>query len=393
MNLPAAYRCCRVLWAVPALLLVFGLAGCGSQQELYFPLNMEGRDPDALTPQQMQFVVNTMYRAFGSPDVPRTVPQAGLDINKLFLAAGPAGGHGNLGGLYRLHCVHCHGISGNGVGPTARFLNPYPRNFQKGIFKFTSTKAGMKPSRADLKRTLKQGIHGTAMPSFVLLPEEQLDALVEYVVYLAIRGQFEELLIGTLIEEGTDTLDDDVLEELLENVVSQWRAAEDPSAVLVPPPRSKPIRSEEDRLAAVEHGRKLYYDPKKGNCVKCHGVHGLGDGGDVGHDDWNKQKAEDWNKVLAGQMSESQFWSRWLLPVQQIQPRNLRLNIYRGGRRPVDIYRRIAAGIKGTPMPAHTALSSDEIWDLVEFVRQLPYEDLSQFARPAETHGAGKERL
>ncbi len=391
MILPA--KCCRRGGAVLLGLLLAGLAGCGSQQALYFPLNMEGRDPEALNAQQVQFVVNTMYAAFGSPDEPRTVPQTGLDINKLRLAAGPAGGSGHLGGLYRLHCVHCHGTSGNGAGPTARFLNPYPRNFQKGIFKFTSTKAGMKPSRADLKRTLKQGIHGTAMPSFVLLPEEQLDALVEYVIYLAIRGQFEELLIGTLIEEGTDTLDDDVLQELLENVVSQWRAAEDPGAVLVPPARNKPIRSEEDRLAAVERGRKLYYDPKKGNCVKCHGVHGLGDGGDVGHDDWNKQKAEDWNKVLAGQMSEDQFWRRWLLPVQQIQPRNLRLNIYRGGRRPVDLYRRIAAGIKGTPMPAHTALSSEEIWDLVEFVRWLPYEDLSQFARPQEAHGPGRERL
>ena len=29
--------------------------------------------------------------------------------------------------LYREHCAHCHGISGDGVGPTAVFLNPYPR--------------------------------------------------------------------------------------------------------------------------------------------------------------------------------------------------------------------------------------------------------------------------
>ena len=40
----------------------------------------------------------------------------------------------------------------------------------------------------------------------------------------------------------------------------------------------------------------------------------------------------------------------WLLPPQQLQPRNLRLGIYRFGRRPVDMYRRIFAGINGTPM-------------------------------------------
>src|SRR5207248_2464538 len=37
-------------------------------------------------------------------------------------------------------------------------------------------------------------------------------------------------------------------------------------------------------------------------------------------------------------------------------PRNLRLGVYRGGRRPLDLYYRIHDGINGTPMPAHDSL-------------------------------------
>ncbi len=47
--------------------------------------------------------------------------------------------------LYRRHCLHCHGVSGAGDGPTAPFLYPRPRDYRKGLFKFTSTPSA--PSR------------------------------------------------------------------------------------------------------------------------------------------------------------------------------------------------------------------------------------------------------
>ena len=55
-------------------------------------------------------------------------------------------------------------------------------------------------------------------------------------------------------------------------------------------------------------------------------------------DDWNKEKKP-------GDMD------RWLLPRQVLKPRNLRAGIYRGGRRPLDFYRRVHAGILGAQMP------------------------------------------
>ena len=65
-------------------------------------------------------------------------------------------------------------MSSHGRGPTAAFLNPYPRDFRMGTFKFKSTPIGMKPTDDDLRRILLNGVAGTAMPSFKLLNEGEI---------------------------------------------------------------------------------------------------------------------------------------------------------------------------------------------------------------------------
>jgi len=78
----------------------------------------------------------------------------------------------------------------------------------------------------------------------------------------------------------------------------------------------------------------------------------------------------------------------------------LRLNVFRGGRRPIDLYWRIHNGIAGTPMPAapmraadadetDTRLTSNDIWDLIAYVRSLPFDDLSA---PAVPQGYQRDR-
>jgi mono/diheme cytochrome c family protein len=75
-----------------------------------------------------------------------------------------------------------------------------------------------------------------------------------------------------------------------------------------------------------------------------------------------------------------------LLPPRNAIPRNLRDGSYRGGRRPVDIFWRVSAGIAGTPMPAAGAategaqatLSQEEIWQIVDYVHSLPFEPVSR---------------
>ncbi len=96
------------------------------------------------------------------------------------------------------HCSHCHGTSGDGQGPTARYLTPSPRDYRDGVFKFTSTNDMSKVSRDDLARVIKYGIPGTYMPSFLLMTEDEHHAIVEYVRFLALRGEYEKKLVAEL---------------------------------------------------------------------------------------------------------------------------------------------------------------------------------------------------
>jgi mono/diheme cytochrome c family protein len=72
--------------------------------------------------------------------------------------------------LYRRSCATCHGVSGHGDGPTARFLDPAPRDFTRGVYKLRSTPTGELPTDDDLFRTLTDGVPGTAMMGWGGLP-------------------------------------------------------------------------------------------------------------------------------------------------------------------------------------------------------------------------------
>ena len=355
--------------------------------------------------QKLQFISTALYAAFGTPDEPFIFPefqwnadeQTGLDLKKIKLAAGPYGGNadGTQRGLFRQHCAHCHGVTGDGAGPTAAFLEPYPRDYRQGVFKFKSTLNAAKPTTADLKRTVTEGIPGTAMPSFLLLPDKEVEALVEYVKYLSIRGQTEVMLATLLLAGGDDLPEGETpeerapasaayIKEQISPIVDQWNAAKE--AIVNPPPRPE-TSTPEELAASIARGQELFKS-KNAQCLQCHGPTALGDGKDGGpekdYDNWNKMK-------LPGDMD------RWLLPKQVLRPRNLRMGIYRGGRRPLDIYRRVHSGIAGTPMPAGgegatPVLEPADIWHVVDYVLSLPYEEASEPLRfeVHETHVAGE---
>ena len=75
--------------------------------------------------------------------------------------------------------------------------------------------------------------------------------------------------------------------------------------------------------------------------------------------------------------------------------------VFRFGRRPIDLYRRVYAGINGTPMPAHydmqiteedgtpRPLNEEDVWDLVFFVRSL--SDKPMHTPPADDHDDHEE--
>ena len=80
-------------------------------------------------------------------------------------------------------------------------LNPYPRDYRPGVFKFKSTYTAAEPTDDDLHTSSDDGVPGTAMPSFALLPPDEVEALVEYVKYLSIRGQMETALENHVADE------------------------------------------------------------------------------------------------------------------------------------------------------------------------------------------------
>jgi len=366
----------RLLWAAVAIALA-GVGGCSSGGP-QFELNMEGRDPDNLTTLMKNDVQGKLKQLFGTPDEP-LVPapadvvydeQTGeklIDLDRLKMAAGPVGSdaQGNQRGLYRQHCATCHGISGNGAGPTAEMLNPYPRDFRDGIFKYTSTAEGAKPTRADLKRTLLMGIPGTAMPSYAALRDEEVEALVDYVIYLSLRGETELWMLETFFTGAENPpLDmDAVLYDGLEPTVEFWLEA--PGEVV-------PVDGLQDVEPDIALGRELYAGDKA-ECIKCHGEYGRGDGTETeNYDYWNKRK-------LGVTPEETAAKARlFTLPIQKLQARNFAEGIFRGGSNPTDIYRRIHVGIKGTPMPAAGpwgknagALTKEEIWHVVHYILSL----------------------
>lgn len=236
---------------------------------------------------------------------------------------------------FQIHCVGCHGAIGDGGGPAARYLNPRPRNFRKGLFKFTSTDAASRPQRRDLFQTLTRGLAGSSMPEFRLVNEEKRWDLVEYVRWLSMKGEFEQLMLDDAYEN--EELPD--AKELAEIVLKRWHPAHLRS--IFPGINETPADTE-----SVERGRKYFSDVAKGSCFSCHGPEGRGDGPTAGdyEDDWG----------------------------YPIRPRDLTAGTFRAGAEGVDLYRTIAAGIKGTPMGSFEgALKPEEIWDLVHFIQSL----------------------
>jgi mono/diheme cytochrome c family protein len=164
----------------------------------------------------------------------------------LSFAGDPSNGQASgLGkSIYDARCAPCHGSTGKGDGPNAALLNPRPRNFTSGIFKFRTTESGSLPADDDLAATVKSGLHGTAMSDWGLfIKGDSLKAVVAYLKTFSLRFQNEKphpVHIGSPI-----------------------------------PPSN----------ASVAAGKKVY---AKLQCADCHGSDGTGTGLVAGDfkDDW-----------------------------------------------------------------------------------------------------------
>lgn len=268
---------------------------------------------------------------------------------------------------YARYCVGCHGDVGDGNGQAALFLNPKPRNFVNGIFKFSSTRSGQLPTDEDLKRTIRNGLRGSAMPSFALLPDRTLDALVAYIKTLS----------------------------------PKWKERE-------PAPRipfvTDPFKREEDRAKAIARGEAVYHGYSI--CWSCHPSY-------VAEDKINeyiKSFGAPAREGFRPNMHQSE--GKPNEEGEMVYPPDFKRDFVRSGAKVEDLYRSIAAGISGTAMPTWAEsielpgkkpgdpplASQQDLWAMAYYVQSLLAQRPAlltpgQFAlrdrpRPIYLHGA-----
>jgi mono/diheme cytochrome c family protein len=343
----------RAFALAAALLLVLG--ACGFEPgpaPMHFALAPATVEATRDAPHVRERIQTALEKHFGTPAAPVSVVigKDGADRPVLDVRESAE--------LYRQECLQCHGVEGGGDGPMSHYLVPKPRDFRNGIFKWTALKDQSRPRREDLVHTLDEGIQGTSMPNYQRLSVAEREGLADYVRLLSMRGEVERALLARWREE--DELEVGAEDEELESVRERWERAYEKLVVfdgVVPPSTSE----------RIERGRALFRDPMRGNCASCHGDDGKGDG-------FAAYKLDVKGRRLPA------YVDAWGEP---IAPRNLRDGMFRGGSRPIDVYRRIYAGIPGGPMPAmgetknargELFLSADDIWCLVHYVRHLANE-------------------
>lgn len=107
-----------------------------------------------------------------------------------------------------------------------------------------------------------------------------------------------------------------------------------------PPPIAITARANLDALAA--QGADLF---KEAGCIECHGESGRGDGPSAG-------------RLTSGG--------------RPTRPTDLTRRPFKGGDRVEDVYRALAAGLDGSPMPSYRdALDDDQIWAIALYVTRL----------------------
>jgi len=217
--------------------------------------------------------------------------------------------------IYTRRCSFCHGLLGDGNGPAANYMDPRPRDFTLGTFKFRTTQSGELPTNEDLFRTISRGLSGTAMQAFDRgrikngLTEAQRWAVIAYIKTFAFEFQDPDF---------------------------------DPYQQIVTLPQDMASYNEE----TIAKGEEIF---ERAKCWECHGKQGRGDGLKV------FDKTDDWGFPIRIR----NLTHPWKI---------------KAGTEVRDIYMRFSTGINGTPMPSFVdALSEEERWYLASYIKSLQH--------------------
>jgi DMSO reductase family type II enzyme heme b subunit len=221
-------------------------------------------------------------------------------------------------GIYLQRCSFCHGLLGDGNGPAADYLDPRPRDFTLGTFKFRTTQSGELPLDEDIFRTVSRGLPGTGMQSFDSdlikngLSEQERWAVIFYV--------------KTFAMEFADPEYDPVANDMVVSL----------------PQNRAPYNDE-----TIAKGKEVF---EKAKCWECHGKQGRGNG------QKSFDRTDDWGFPIRIR-NVTHPWK------------------IKAGIEVEDIYMRFSTGINGTPMPSFVkALSEEERWYLANFIKSLQHQ-------------------
>lgn len=219
--------------------------------------------------------------------------------------------------VYFKRCSFCHGLQGDGDGPAAQFLDPRPRDFTLGTYKFRNTQSGKLPTDENLFRTVSRGLPGTAMQAFdneVIkngLSEDERWAVIAYIKTFAPEFQNPDF---------------------------------DPYKQIVNLPKNMPAMSE----ATIAKGKEVF---ERAKCWECHGKQGRGNG----------QKAFDRTDDWGFPIRIRNVTHPWKI---------------KGGMEVEDIYMRFTSGVNGTPMPSFIegVKSDEDRWALATYIKSLQHK-------------------
>ena len=117
---------------------------------------------------------------------------------------------------YETYCIGCHGQNGLGDGEASSFLNPKPRNFVRGDYKyFHMGEPGPLPSDESLKITIRNGLAGSSMPAFPLLTDQEIRDVATYIKSLREGGWAE--VETTQAASGASPFEGETAEEIFAN--------------------------------------------------------------------------------------------------------------------------------------------------------------------------------
>jgi len=228
--------------------------------------------------------------------------------------------------VYDTYCMGCHGIAGDGQGPAADFLNPKPRNFLTGEYRFSSRPSGDVPTDQDLFRTITEGLHGSSMPAWNLMPESDRWAVVAYLkTFAPDKWKFTP---------GAETT-----------------VAEDPYL-------------NQPKEIAIKRGETAYHGMAM--CFSCHAAY-------ISPQKINEARAvygmppmKAFRKDLGASQSMQTSDGSVIIP-----PDFLWHKLKRGSELQT-LYHVVGNGISGTPMPTWKGiLPEEDLWGIVYYVREM----------------------